>query len=203
MTGRRAAAPAVRRLACCQVRELKFMRTRTETNIPHWKEIMRLYRALRHPPALAAAMAIGGFFALVPSSASAQSGSRGSPLAQQIVDSAQAQHPEADEIGILVETPMGCYGIASTDRSDVGEKCEADDIGPLNTGKPSVEKEGSGFDVSVLLHDAAGRTAGVLTVGFEGGHGRTEASVREMVEKIEAEMAPKIPSKAKLLEGWK
>ena len=66
-----------------------------------------------------------------------------------------------------------------------------------------MEKEGSGFDVSVLLHDAAGRTAGVLAVGFEGGHGQTEASVKALTEKIEAEMAPKIPSKAKLLEGWK
>ncbi len=161
----------------------------------------------RRPDALprtaAAVFVAASLFALSTSPASAQAGETATSLAQRLVDSAHARHPDADEIGILANTPEGCYGIASTDQSDVGEKCEADDVGPMRTGKPSVEKEGRGFDVSVVLHDAKGRTVGVLAVGFEGRPGRTEASAREITEKMAAEMAHRIPSKEKLLEGWK
>jgi len=159
-----------------------------------------MHRCRAHLP-LFASLAAVLFLGLSPAPASAQASRTGTSLAQRLVDSAQASHPEADEIGILAETSRGCYGIASTDKSDVGERCEAEDIVPMKTGKPSVEREGSGFDVSVLLHDAAGNTVGVLAVGFEGGAGMTEASARKTVESIEARMATSIPSKAKLLEG--
>jgi hypothetical protein len=136
---------------------------------------------------------------LTPSTAFAQADQTGKTLAQTLVEAAQAAHPEADEIGILVTTSKGCVGIASTDKSDIGEECEAEDIVPMKTGKLSVDKEGTGFDVSVLLHDAAGNTVGVLAVGFKGAPGRTESSVTESTMKIEAEMAARIASKDKLL----
>ncbi len=119
-------------------------------------------------------------------------------LAQKLVDAAKAAHPEADEIGISTTTKAGCVGIASTDASDVGEKCEADDSRPMQTGKPSVGKEEGGYDVSVPLHDAAGRIVGVLGVGFKAAAGQTEASVTAQAEKIEHEIAAKIHAKADL-----
>jgi sensor histidine kinase regulating citrate/malate metabolism len=124
-------------------------------------------------------------------------------FAQTLVEAAQARHPEADEIGILATTDKGCRGIASTDKSDIGEECEAEDIQPMKTGRTSVEKEGSGFDVSVLLHDTTGKTIGVLAVGFKGAPGRTEATVTEIAKKMEAEMAAQIPVKEKLFEPAK
>jgi hypothetical protein len=148
-------------------------------------------------------LAVASLVAVVPSSARAQAGQTTRIFAQTLVESAQANHPEADEIGILATTDKGCRGIASTDRSDVGETCEADDIQPMKTGRPSVEKEGSGFDVSVLLHDATGKIVGVLAIGFKGAPGRTEATVTETAKKMEAEMAAQIPSKAKLFEPTK
>ncbi|HEY4101814.1 MAG TPA: PDC sensor domain-containing protein [Gemmatimonadales bacterium] len=120
-------------------------------------------------------------------------------FAQRLVESTQAKHPEADEIGISATTAKGCIGIASTDKSDIGEKCEADDVKPMQTGKPYVEKEKDGMDVSVPLHDATGKTVGVLGIGFKAAPGQTEASVTAMATKIAAELAPQIPSKAKLL----
>ncbi len=157
--------------------------------------------ALAPGATLLAALAI---VALAPSSASGQGGNggRGTPsFAQILVNRATAAHPEVDELGILATTRRGCIGIASSDKTDIGEKCEADDIVPLKTGKPSVGKEGTGYDVSVLLHDAAGKTVGVLSVGFKGGPGVTATSVVETATKIAAEMAAQIPSKAKLLSG--
>jgi hypothetical protein len=128
----------------------------------------------------------------------AQGHATGKILAQKLVEAAQAKHPEVDEIGILATTSRGCRGIASTDRTDIGEQCEADDVVPMRTGKPSVEKEGQGYDVAVLLHDAAGKTIGVLVVGFKGAPGQTEASARQRALEIEAEMAKQITSKADL-----
>ncbi|MGH7584107.1 MAG: hypothetical protein ACREL5_12860 [Gemmatimonadales bacterium] len=119
-------------------------------------------------------------------------------FAQALVDATHAAHPEIDEIGISAMTSHGCVGIASTDKSDVGEKCEADDVTPMKTGKPSVGKEGTGYDVSVPLHDVAGKTVGVLGVGFKAAPGQTAATVTQTAQKIAAEMAAKIPSKAKL-----
>jgi len=119
-------------------------------------------------------------------------------LAQHLVEAAKAAHPEADEIGISTTTKSGCVGIASTDASDVGEKCEADDSRPMQTGKPSVGKEEGGYDVSVPLHDAAGKVVGVLGVGFKAAAGQTAASVTTQAEKIARELAAKIHSKADL-----
>jgi hypothetical protein len=124
----------------------------------------------------------------------------GKSFAQKLVESTQARHPECDEIGISANTSRGCVGIASTDKSDIGEKCEKEDSEPMRTGKPVVEKEKDGFDVSLPLHDSMGTMIGVVGFGFKPGPGQTEASVIEQAQKIAAEMEMQIPSKAKLLE---
>ncbi len=156
-----------------------------------------------HGAIAVAMLAAASLFALSPAPAAAQANGTAKSFAQKLVDAARARHPEADEIGILAMTAKGCYGIASTDKSDIGERCEADDMGPMKTGKPSVDKEGRGFDVSVLLHDATGKTVGVLAVGFKGAPGRTTTTVKRITARMESEMAAKISSKAMLLQGWK
>jgi len=121
-------------------------------------------------------------------------------FAQKLVVTTQANHPEADEIGISANTSRGCIGIASTDKSDIGGKCEKEDSEPMRTGKPVVEKEKDGFDVSLPLHDSAGNLVGAAGVGFKPAPGQTEASVTEQAQKIVAEMEKQIPSKDKLFE---
>src|SRR5215472_10297869 len=73
---------------------------------------------------------------------------------QKLVEETLTKHPEADEIGISAFSSHGCHTIASTDRGDVGEACEKDDSEPMRTGKPYVEREKDGFDISVPLHDS-------------------------------------------------
>lgn len=163
---------------------------------------MKAARRIQFPitatgPTLAAALCLALFS--VPASAQAAVPT-GKIFAQRLVEATQAKHPEADEIGISATTTRGCLGVASTDKSDIGEKCEADDIKPMQTGKPFVEKEKDGFDVSLPLHDANGKTVGVVGVGFKAAPGQTEASVTELARKIAAEMAPQIPSKAALFK---
>lgn len=143
-----------------------------------------------------AALALTIAFASAPTRAQA---THTSAFAQTLVDHAKAAHPDVDEIGILANTSHGCYSIASSDKSDVGEKCESDDIGPFKTGKPTAEKEGTGYDVSVLLSDAHGAHVGILSVGFKGGTGVTRASSIAKATKLAGEIAAKISSKATLL----
>jgi hypothetical protein len=144
---------------------------------------------------LTAAMLVG----VGPALATAQKAvHEGRSFAQKLVEAALAKHPEADEVGISTFTRRGCFGIASTDKTDVGEKCEKDDVTPMQTGKPYVEKERDGFDVSVPLHDSAGKIIGSLGIGFRPAAGQTEASVIEQAQKIAAEMEPQISSKDKL-----
>ena len=125
--------------------------------------------------------------------------SKAKSLAQKLVETTQAKHPELDEVGISATTASGCRGIASTDKSDIGEKCEKDDLAPMQTGKPFVEKEKDGYDISVPLHDSTGKIIGTLGIGFKPAAGQTEASLTAQAQKIAAEMEAQIPSKAKLL----
>ena len=124
----------------------------------------------------------------------------GKSFAQKLVEATQAKHPESDEIGISANTSRGCIGIASTDKSDIGGKCEKEDSEPMRTGKPVVEKEKDGFDVSLPLHDSTGQIIGAVGVGFKSAPGQTEATVTQQAQKIAAEMEMQIPSKAKLFE---
>jgi cell division septation protein DedD len=124
----------------------------------------------------------------------------GKSFAQKLVEATQAKHPEFDEIGISANTSRGCVGIASTDKSDIGGKCEKEDSEPMRTGKPVVEKEKDGFDVSLPLHDSTGKIIGAVGIGFKPAAGQTEASVTEQARKIAAELEVQIPSKAKLFE---
>lgn len=119
-------------------------------------------------------------------------------FAQNLVNQTKAMHPEADEIGISIRSARGCRTIASTDPSDIGEACEKDDMAPMRTGKPYVEKERDGYDVSVPLRDAHGRLIGSLGVGFKPQAGQTQAQVTSAAEKISKEMSSKISSKAEL-----
>jgi hypothetical protein len=124
----------------------------------------------------------------------------GKSFAQKLVETTRAKHPESDEIGISANTSRGCIGIASTDKSDIGGKCEKEDSEPMRTGKPVVEKEKDGFDVSLPLHDSTGKVIGAVGIGFKSAPGQTEASVTKLALKIAAEMESQIPSKTRLFE---
>ena len=119
-------------------------------------------------------------------------------LAQKLVDTAHAKHPETDEVGISTAVSRGCVGIASTDRSDIGEKCEKADLEAMNSGTPVVEKERDGFDVTLPLHDRTGKRVGSVGIEFKLSAGQTETSVTKQAEEIASEMQAQIPSKASL-----
>ena len=119
-------------------------------------------------------------------------------FAQRLVEETLTKHPNADEVGISAVSSHGCHTIASTDRGDIGEACEKDDSEPMRTGKPYVEKEKDGFDISVPLHDSAGKIIGSVGVGFKPQAGQTETDLLAQAQKIAAEMEAQVASKASL-----
>ena len=122
-------------------------------------------------------------------------------LAQKLVEATHAQHPEVNELGIAMVTSQS--SIASTDESDVGEKCEPEDLQPMHTGKAVVGKENGGFDVSLPLQDSSGNLIGTLGIEFKSAPGQTKASAMQQAEKIAADIKAQIPSKASLLDSSK
>lgn len=125
---------------------------------------------------------------------------KGKIFAQKLVESTHVSHPETAEIGISARLLHQCETIASTDRGDIGEKCEMEDEKVMRTRNPVVEKEGNGYDVSLPLDDATGRMVAVVGIEFGPKVGRTEQVVLERAEAIAREMKPQIPSAAKLYE---
>lgn len=130
----------------------------------------------------------------------ASSGQNGAAksFAQQLVEGTMAKHSAATEIGIATRTARGCRGIASTDAGDVGEKCEAEDVRAMSTGRATADKEKDGYDVSLPLHDAAGAIVGSVGIEFKLSAATTRASALAQARKIEREMAAQITSKAQL-----
>lgn len=127
---------------------------------------------------------------------------RGNSLAQKLVDDAHAKHPEAAEIGIAVIGSKGCSTIASTDKKDVGEKCEAEDSEPIRTGKPHVEKEGKEFDVTLPLRDMSAKIVGSVGIELAPKSGQAEVDVVKQAQDIEKEMEQAIPSKTSLMQPF-
>jgi hypothetical protein len=127
----------------------------------------------------------------------------GKNRAQQLVDSAVKKN--ADVAGLEVSaTPAGksapCMTIAATEAKDLGEKCDEDEFAALKTGKPHVEKEVDGYDVTAPLHDAKGRLVGTVGIDFKVQSGQTDASILQRTRELLKELEPQIPSKEFLFQ---
>lgn len=129
----------------------------------------------------------------------------GKIFAQQLVEEAMAKHPEVSGVE-LSSTPPGkpCVTIASTEAKDLGEKCDNDEFTAIKTNKPFVEKEKEGgkevFDITMPLHDAAGKVIGTIGMDFKPEPGQERSKVVNRAEEIVHEFEKQIPSKARLLE---
>ena len=122
-------------------------------------------------------------------------------FAQRLVEDVLAKHSDIRSVEFAVQSPAGCSTIAASDPKDIGEKCDKDELDPMRTGKPSVEKESDGFDVTMPLHDTAGQIIGAVGMDFKAQPGQQRSGVVERAKKIVQEVEPQIPSRAKLLES--
>jgi hypothetical protein len=147
---------------------------------------------LRHTLFVAAAFVVGA------GPASAQT------LAQRLVRDMVAQHADVlSAMEVAVQSSKGCATVASTDPKDVGEKCDADEKGPIRTGEPDVEaptKEDPVYDITQALHDASGNLIGAVGMDIKPSAGKDRAAIVAVARDLLRELEAQIPSRGKLVE---
>jgi hypothetical protein len=123
-------------------------------------------------------------------------------FAQRLVEEVLAKHSDVTSVELAIQSPEGCSTIAASNPKDIGEKCDKDELDPMRTGEPSVEKESDGFDVTMPLHDTSGQIIGTIGIDFKAAPGQQRSSVVQKAKKIMQEAEAQIPRKEKLLEPF-
>jgi hypothetical protein len=119
----------------------------------------------------------------------------GKIYAQRLVDELAARYPELVRIGMHVTPPNKSDNIiiACNVSERIGQKSDPEDLKAMNSGQPVVLKEGENFDVTLPLHDAAGKVIGAIGLTFtplSGEQDRDAASrARAMAHEIEKQIA--------------
>ena len=123
-------------------------------------------------------------------------------FAQALVEDTLAKHPGLSGLGLATTPKDGrdCVTIADTDAKELGDKCDKGELGVMTSGKPTVEKEGDGYDVTLPLH-VSGKTIGIIGMDFK--LDQPEAGLLDRAKAIAKEMEDQIPSKSKLFEPAK
>jgi len=123
-------------------------------------------------------------------------------FAQALVEDTLAKYPGLSGLGLATTPPDGhdCVTIADTDAKELGDKCDKGEVAVIKTGKPSVVKEGDGYDVTLPLH-VSGKTIGIIGMDFK--LDQPEAGLLDRAKAIAKEMEDQIPSKSKLFEPAK
>jgi 3-keto-disaccharide hydrolase len=126
----------------------------------------------------------------------------GKTLAQKLVDDLAKKYPDLVRIGLHL-TPPGTSDniiVASNIPAKIGQKSDPEDLKAMEAGKTVVLKEGDNFDVTLPLHDAAGRAIGAIGLTFPPRQGESEVEVLKRANTIAHEFEQQIPSKESLLQ---
>lgn len=119
--------------------------------------------------------------------------------AQQLVDETVARYPAVKNVELAVDSDTGCATIAATDPKDIGEQCDADEIGPVRTGQPNVA-EPTRDDITQALHDASGTLIGAVGMDLAPQPGQDRTAMVTRAREILQDLESRIPSKSKLYE---
>ena len=132
----------------------------------------------------------------------AASGAKRRIFAQVLVESTVAKHAELAGLELATTPPDGhdCTTIAATDVKEMGDKCDAGELAVMKTGKPTVEKEVDGYDVTLPLH-VNGKTIGIIGMDFK--LDQKESGLVDRANVIAKEVEDQIPAKSKLFEAAK
>lgn len=121
--------------------------------------------------------------------------------AQKAVEEVLAAHPEITGLELAAKRTAteGCKTIAATEAKEVGEKCDTDELTAIKTNRPFVEQEKDEFDVTVPIHDKAGRIIATAGMDFKPA-GQTRETVSRQARLIAVELEKRFSSKERLFE---
>jgi hypothetical protein len=129
----------------------------------------------------------------------------GKIAAQKIVEEALAAHPEIIglELAATHSDQEGCKTIAATEAKEVGQKCDKEEFTAIKTNRPFVEQEKDQFDVTLPIHDSAGKIIATAGMDFKACPGQTKDTVTRQAKQIAADLEKRIPSTESLFEPAK
>jgi hypothetical protein len=118
---------------------------------------------------------------------------------QKVVDEVKATHPEINGLELAATNPEnGCRTIAATEAKEIGQKCDKDELTARTTNGPFVEQEKAEFDVTLPIHDSAGKIIATAGMDFKVKAGRTRETVVREALKIGAELERRLTSESEL-----
>lgn len=119
----------------------------------------------------------------------------GKLYAQRLVDKLAADHPDLLRVALHMTPPNQSDNliIACNLPERIGQKSDPEDLKAMRTGQSILLREGKNFDVTLPLHDAAGRTIGAIGLTFKPGPGEQDPAAtrraRAMAGQIEKQIA--------------
>jgi len=120
-------------------------------------------------------------------------------FAQKLVEETQAAHPEITGLELAATPPgKGCQTIAATEAKAIGETCDKDELKARKWNRPRVEQENDGFDVTVPVHDSAGRIIATAGMDFKMQPGRTKKTVIPEALKVRDDLEERLSLEAEL-----
>ena len=133
-------------------------------------------------------------------------GGKAKIYAQKLLEDVLAVHPEVSGLELASTPPdqTQCVTIASTEPKEIGEKCDKDEFTAMKTDQPFVEKEREKglvvYDVTMPVHDSAGKVIATVGMDFRPGTGQNRTKVIASARQIAKELEARIASKEKLFE---
>jgi iron complex outermembrane receptor protein len=123
--------------------------------------------------------------------------------AQQLVEETVARHPELHGLELALVSDSGCATVAATAPEDVGERCDADEEGPIRTGRADIEtptRADPVYDITQALHDASGAVIGAVGMDIAPRRGEAQTAVLRRALSILRELEAQVPSRQVLLQ---
>ena len=100
-----------------------------------------------------------------------------------------------------------CVTIAASDLSEIGGKCDKEELIAMKTNTLFVEKETENgkkiFAVTVPIHDPSGDVIGTVGIDFARNSDAEQAKITERAKQLGTELEAKLKSKAKMFESLK
>src|SRR6267154_485582 len=120
-------------------------------------------------------------------------------FAQKVVEEIKAANPEIPGLEVAAIKPSkGCQTIAATEAKEIGQKCDKDELTARKTNRPFVEQEKTEFDVTLPIHDPAGKIIATAGMDFNLETGRTKETVVAEALKIGVELERRLTSMSEL-----
>ena len=133
--------------------------------------------------------------------ASAQSANR--IYAQELIDKTLAQHPEVLELSMRVTPPKSFDSvIIASNRGQIGQKSDADDLAVINTGdaRSNVDVGGKRFESKFALQDVSGDTIGAVSVVFPYVTGQDTSALQKSAQSIRDGLRRQVINSANLMD---